>query len=710
MLSSSSSQQVLSNISDEELIPPFPSGPLDVYRSKASFDWRELKISLEGEEVIRFKKNVWDTLSKDKLFQRPPWVELNRQEERHITLLRLKKLLEYNFLTEEDMIAAPALIPAFIECLAQFDLSLAAKKFLSLDYFIQALRTTGSKVHSEYIDKVKNFQVLGALSITELSHGSNIAGIRTTATYDATSDSFILNTPDLEATKVWSGVLGQSATHAIVYAQLVTPDGKVHGVNQFLTPVRDPQTLLPYPGVLVGDMGSKLGMNGNDNGYMQFTNYRIAKSSLMNKNTEVTSDGQVVSRASAKRRKGVQAGVLSMGRISIVYLGQLSLHSALTIAVRYSTLRKQFGPKVDGTVREEWPVIEYQSQQWRLIPYIASSYILRNLFQSLQKDFLQFYADIAYGFRLSRGDEQEALGAEIHALASCAKAISARIARDGIQECREACGGHGYLTASRIGQLRNDHDPNLTHEGETYILLQQTSNYLMKNYRLPVNEIKSPLGSLDFLTRIDKCKMKRYQDLNDIQAVIEAYEFLLCMLLERADNKLKTSCPNGTPEEEFIAKADSQIFLLHTIAVAYCEYQCIKRFQTFLTDEQLSNTSRNVLNQVHMLFSLWILEKHLAELLEGGFLISGSLIPIRQRQLDLLKVLKNEAVALVDVLAPPDWVLNSCLAFSDGQVYQHIFESLSNSDKSTERPHYYQDFTENKPNVDSLKRDWAAKL
>lgn len=117
-----------------------------------------------------------------------------------------------------------------------------------------------------------------------------------------------------------------------------------------------------------------------------------------------------------------------------------------------------------------------------------------------------------------------------------------------------------------------------------------------------------------------------------------------------------------------------------------------------------------MLNQVHMLFSLWILEKHLAELLGGGFLISGSLLPIRQRQLQILKSLKNEAVALVDVLAPPDWVLNSCLAFSDGRVYEHIFEALSKSDRSTERAHYYKDFTENKPNVDSLKRDWPAKL
>jgi Acyl-CoA dehydrogenases len=61
---------------------------------------------------------------------------------------------------------------------------------------------------------------------------------------------------------------GKTATHATVFAQLITPDGVNHGLHAFVVPLRDVNTMHLYPGVLVGHMGEKIGLNGVDNGYV----------------------------------------------------------------------------------------------------------------------------------------------------------------------------------------------------------------------------------------------------------------------------------------------------------------------------------------------------------------------------------------------------------------------------------------------------------
>jgi len=37
------------------LIKDLPSGPLDAYRKRATFDWKSFKLSLEGEDSVRWQ-------------------------------------------------------------------------------------------------------------------------------------------------------------------------------------------------------------------------------------------------------------------------------------------------------------------------------------------------------------------------------------------------------------------------------------------------------------------------------------------------------------------------------------------------------------------------------------------------------------------------------------------------------------------------------
>lgn len=92
-----------------------------------------------------------------------------------------------------------------------------------------------------------------------------------------------------------SDYTGKGATHAIVFAQLITPDRVNHGLHPFIVPIRDPETFLPYFGVTVGDLGEKVGLNGVDNGFVCFRNYLIPRINLLNKNADVTKEGRYVS-------------------------------------------------------------------------------------------------------------------------------------------------------------------------------------------------------------------------------------------------------------------------------------------------------------------------------------------------------------------------------------------------------------------------------
>lgn len=150
--------------------------------------------------------------------------------------------------------------------LIAYDPSCTIKASLSTKMVPGVLRTMGTDRLIQYAEDAENGLITGSFALTEVSHGSNALGMRTTATYDVKTRQFIINTPDFEAAKCWIGNLGKTATHAIVYAQLYTPDGQHHGLNGFWVPVRDPKTLEPYAGVIVGDLGEKIGLNGLDNG------------------------------------------------------------------------------------------------------------------------------------------------------------------------------------------------------------------------------------------------------------------------------------------------------------------------------------------------------------------------------------------------------------------------------------------------------------
>ncbi|XP_049742638.1 peroxisomal acyl-coenzyme A oxidase 3 isoform X2 [Elephas maximus indicus] len=689
---------------DDTLLPDFPKGPLQPYRARASFSWKELLLFLEGEEMLRFKRTIFSALENDPLFAQHRGADLPLEKYRELTFLRCKRVFEYDFLSAEDMLQTPLKILAIIHCLGMYDWSLATKYFLHTLVFSSSIYNLGTDRHFMYIPKIFNMEIFGCFALTELSHGSNTKGIQTTAHYDPSSEEFIIHSPDFKASKFWVGNMGKTATHAVVYAQLHTPGGQCHGLHAFVVQIRDPKTLLPMPGVMVGDIGRKLGQNGLDNGFAVFHKVRIPRRDLLNRTGDVTPEGTYVTPFKDDRRRfGASLGSLSFGRASIMGMSIINLKLALCITIRFSATRRQFGP----TDADEIPILEYQMQQWRLLPYLAATYALDHFYKSLFLDLTEFQRGLQTQDRSAR---QAELGREIHALSSAGKPLASWMVQRGIQECREACGGHGYLAVNRLGELRDDNDPNCTYEGDNNVLLQQTSNYLLgllDDRTRDGARFESPLKTVDFLEGYPGILSQRFTcpsvgDGWDTTVSLEAYRWLVCYLLQESARELSRQRSLGS--SDFDARNNSQVYHCRSLALAFMEFTVAQRFHDFTHSPSVPPSLRGVLGRLSALYVLWSLHSHLASLYQGGYFSGEHAGKMMETAiLDLCSQLKGDAVALVDVLAPPDFVLDAPIGRADGELYRNLWAAVLQESKVLERASWWPEFSAKKPVVGSLK-------
>nr|CAH7752266.1 unnamed protein product [Callosobruchus chinensis] len=638
-------------------------GPLDFYRKKASFDWKKLKVFVETEDIVKYQEVLSSFDGQRKVAS--------------VQALAQRSMDQLALINTIHNLKKP---PSATRIMMQVSPSSTIKYIVGDRLFISAIMNMGTKRHMKFINDMEEGKIFGCYALTEIAHGSNVRSMRCTATYDKQKKVFVLNTPDFEAAKCWAGGLGQLATHAVIYAMLVI-DGHNYGLHSFVVPVRNPKTLLPYPGVIVGDMGEKIGLNGIDNGFVQFENYEIPKDNLLNKLGDVTDDGQYTTPfKDPNKRHGAALGSLSAGRVVIAIICETLGVKALTIAIRYGGVRRQFGP-------------DEKTEQHRLIPFLAAVYVIRNFNTYLSEVFYQFSIDRMMGVESEDSPEK---GMEIHALSSASKPVVGWTMRDAIQECRETCGGHGYLKAAGIGEIRNDHDANLTYEGENHVLIQQCSNYLLKLWPqvLKRQAIASPLHSIDFLTHgLDilskKLNVTTIEEMCCPNRIIEMYQWLITYLLKISYEKLDGQQKSGKPA--FWAKNDSQVYYAKSLAIAYIQHFYLQRMLVLIS-ESTDEPIRNVLTRMFSLYALWSLEKHIPALYRGQYAMGPELPELlHEAILKMCADIKDDAVSLIDAIAPPDFVLNSVLGASDGMVYKHLEKSIKGSEYGMNRPKWWQD-------------------
>ena len=201
-----------------------------------------------------------------------------------------------------------------------------------------------------------------------------------------------------------------------VFARLIIPDAngkrKDHGVHAFVVPLRDPASHELLPGVEIRDCGYKVGLNGIDNGALRFSNVRIPRSFLLNKFGSVNSRGEYESPLTPSKRFGATLGTLTGGRVGLVCGSLGVIKSAVTVAVRYGLLRRQFA---SPNAKLETTILDYQTHQRRLLPIVATAYGVNFARDQLVDMFVEM-----------KKTEDPQLVADVHALSAGLKAWTTR--------------------------------------------------------------------------------------------------------------------------------------------------------------------------------------------------------------------------------------------------------------------------------------------
>lgn len=529
------------------------------------------------------------------------------------------------------------------ETLAYHDISLTVKFGVQFGLWGGSIQNLGTQKHHEkYLTATGTTEILGCFAMTETGHGSNVRGLETTATYDPKTDEFIIHSPRHESGKEYIG----NALHAhfaSVFAQLIVA-GENHGVHALVVRIRDEQGNL-LPDIKVEDNGYKLGLNGVDNGRLWFDHVRIPRENLLDRFGTVDEKGNYSSPIeNPSRRFFTMLGTLVGGRVCVPRAGLSAAKKALTIAVRYAAKRRQFAP---SALAPETPILDYPSHQRRLMPLVAKAYALH-------------FGLGALGKRYAHRKEGEMR--EIETLAAGLKSYATWFASDTIQECREACGGKGYLAENQFADLKADTDIFTTFEGDNTVLLQLVAKGLLTEYKQAFHEdgnmallryLGNYLSTAVFEQNPLAIRNVESEHLLSYDFQLGAFTFRERSLLNSLAQRLRGHIKNGKSAYE--AGLIGQTHML-ALALAFVERYTLEAFQQNI-ETLMEGEAKDYLIRLRNLYALHAIEQD-----RGWFLEQEYLAPVKskaiRREVDTLSgELRTRATCLVDGYGIPDGLL-----------------------------------------------------
>ncbi|WP_421743266.1 acyl-CoA dehydrogenase [Cellulomonas sp.] len=564
---------------------------------------------------------------------------------------------------------------ARFEELTHADPSLQIKSGVQWGLFASAIYHLGTeRNHDEFLADSLSLAVPGAFAMTETGHGSDVAAIGTTATYDPATQEFVIHTPFRAA---WKDYLGNAALHgtaATVFARLITA-GVDHGVHAFYVPLRDPDTMEFLPGVGGEDDGLKGGLNGIDNGRLWFDQVRIPRTNLLNRYGDVAEDGTYSSPiASPGRRFFTMLGTLVQGRVSLDGAAVTGARLGLTIAITYGNQRRQFNA---ASPTEEVVILDYAEHQRRLLPLLAETYAAG----FAHEDLLAAFDDVFSG----RNDTPETRE-DLETLAAALKPASTWHALNTLQVAREACGGAGFLAENRLTSLRADLDVYATFEGDNTVLLQLVGKRLLTDYSKSFKHLDATKVARMVAERASDAARYRTPLHRAVQTIADVGDPRRSagqlretatqreLLVDRVETMVAEIAQALRPAQKADPATAAALFNAHQhelveAARAHAELVQWESFTAAL--ERVTDPgTRQILTWVRDLFGLTLIERHLTWYLLNGRLSAGRARTVTSYIDRLLARLRPHAQSLVDAFGYEQAHLRAPIASGAEQARQ----------------------------------------
>lgn len=661
---------------------PDPKSLIQKERDSAKFDVDQMNYFLEGSEerALETRRFIHQMETDPILAASSKDYDATKAEHRETTLKKINRLTRYIEVETFDQFERRMSIISLMD--PQFHTRIG----VHFGLFVGCVRGNGTPDQLGYwiLKKeaayVKN--LYGCFGMTELAHGSNVAGLETTATFDEENDEFIINTPHIGATKWWIGGAAHSATHCSVYARLKVK-GKDYGVKTFVVPLRDSEHNL-MPGVAIGDIGAKMGRDGIDNGWIQFSNVRIPRFFMLQKYCKVSEDGEVTE----PPLNQLSYGALLTGRVVMVKDAFRWSSRFVTIALRYAVGRKQFRAALAKEGDPETQLLDYPLHQRRLIPLLALTYAFSN-----GANVLQDLADSSNDQleEAVQDDDKEKLEAGVEAMKSLfiasgsLKSTATWLTLSTIDQCRQACGGHGYSSYSGFGKGFNDFAVQCTWEGDNNILATSIGKQLIKKYSAVAKEGQKATGILDFLGNYKESlgdkPVLAASDLKTPRKILKAIEVAIVRASARATDIVDKR--NG--DTDFVA---SELVVLSKLLA---HFFLLKSFLDKIDSIKDQPELHDVLDLLAQLYgAAVVLEGFSGTFLTYSVATTDAIaLNSTEHVADLCSRLRQHVIPLTDSFMLSDMLINSAIGNYDGDIYKNYFRIVNqNNPPQITKPPY----------------------